>query len=74
MKGSVLKSMDQRHGRNDWRRARRCSSAACVEVAITSDSSLVRDSKVSEGPILTFGRPQWRDFISGIQSGDFRSS
>ncbi len=53
-----------------WRRSRRCSNAACVEVAEDDKSFvLVRDSKESAGEILAFDRGAWAEFITGLKTG-----
>jgi hypothetical protein len=40
------------------------NGGACVEVADNLPGIVaVRDSKDSDGPMLTFGRTSWRDFI-----------
>lgn len=44
--------------------------AACVEVAATPGTVLVRDSKDTAGPRLTFGPGAWSAFVSrGRTSG-----
>ncbi|MFB7782093.1 DUF397 domain-containing protein [Streptomyces vinaceus] len=39
---------------------------ACIEVADLPDTAVtkVRDSKLSAGPILTFGHSQWSTFLT----------
>jgi Domain of unknown function (DUF397) len=54
-----------------WRRASRCESGACVEVAVQRDGVALRDSKQPDSAHLTFAPEQWRDFIAGIRSGEF---
>lgn len=41
----------------------------CVEIADTSVGIDVRDSKNPAGPILSFDRPGWEDFIGTIKRG-----
>ncbi|MFD8886398.1 DUF397 domain-containing protein [Streptomyces erythrochromogenes] len=36
---------------------------ACIEVAEVPAAAKVRDSKLSQSPILTFGHSQWSTFI-----------
>ncbi|MDI6100563.1 DUF397 domain-containing protein [Actinoplanes sp. NEAU-A12] len=55
----------------DWRRSRRCSTGACVEVARTTDRFLVRDSKNLDTAPLAFTRQQWTAFVAGVKAGDF---
>ena len=42
----------------------------CVEVADNLPGVvLVRDSKDPSGPVLTFSREAWEDFVAGLQRG-----
>ncbi|GIM90240.1 DUF397 domain-containing protein [Paractinoplanes toevensis] len=50
-----------------WRKSRRSSGGACVEVAESGDSIHVRDSKDPAGPVLTFGRDAWRVFVGDVR-------
>jgi hypothetical protein len=44
----------------------------CVEVAALGRAGIaVRDSTDTSGPLLTFGRPQWRSFLQEIKRGAF---
>jgi uncharacterized protein DUF397 len=44
----------------------------CVEVASLTDGSIgVRDSKDSQGPILTFTASEWNAFVGGVRNGEF---
>jgi hypothetical protein len=45
-----------------------------VEAARTADGYLVRDSKVTGGPILSFGRLEWTAFISAVKTGEIRGN
>jgi hypothetical protein len=54
-----------------WRKSQRSggNGGNCVEVADNlPDAVHVRDSKDREGPVLTFSREAWRDFIEDIKS------
>ena len=64
-------NVDMRHGRYEWQRAKRCASSACVEIARTGHSSLVRDSKDAGGPILEFSGPTWAAFVDALRAGEF---
>jgi uncharacterized protein DUF397 len=55
----------------EWRRASRCTSGGCVEVAITSHGIIVRDSKIKDSSELTYTPDEWRVFIEGVKSGEF---
>jgi hypothetical protein len=50
-----------------WRKSKACSNAACIEIAEQSSSFLMRDSKEARGPMLTFSRADWGNFIAGIR-------
>jgi hypothetical protein len=63
--------VDDRHARLDWHRSTRCSSGGCIELARAGEEFLVRDSKVSGGPILSFGRVAWGEFVASVNAGDF---
>ena len=54
-----------------WRRATRCASAGCVEVAQDGEQYLVRDSKNPERAPLRFTKPEWEAFLAGAREGDF---
>jgi hypothetical protein len=54
-----------------WRRASRCSSSGCVEVAMNGDDIAVRDSKRPDSPVLTYSREEWRVFVAGVKAGEF---
>ena len=42
----------------------------CVEVAALPGNSLdVRDSKNPDGPVLMFGRAEWRMFTTALKTG-----
>ena len=43
----------------------------CVEVAMLSDSVVVRDSKHPDGPTLTFTPAEWDAFVGGAMDGEF---
>ncbi len=57
-----------------WRKSTYSSNghATCVEVAGNLPAAVaVRDSKDPDGPRLTFGPAQWRDFLGGVRAGEF---
>lgn len=55
-----------------WRKARACSTGACVEVAKANDTYMMRDSKDPQGPVLQFTPAEWAAFVGGVTAGDFR--
>jgi hypothetical protein len=46
-----------------WRKSGRCDSSSCVEVAITGEHVLLRDSSDPDGPRLTFTHAEWAEFL-----------
>ncbi|MEU6131629.1 DUF397 domain-containing protein [Saccharopolyspora sp. NPDC047091] len=55
-----------------WRKSTRSNAngGACVEVALTTDHSAVRDSKLGQAsPVLAFGSGAFGAFLRGIKSG-----
>ena len=51
-----------------WRKSRASGSGgACVEVALTGRSTLVRDSKDPSGPILSFSPLTWTCFVADVR-------
>jgi hypothetical protein len=56
-----------------WRRATRCATGSCVEVAKIGDNRyLIRDSKNPHTPPLEFTAEEWVAFVGGVADGDFR--
>jgi hypothetical protein len=54
-----------------WRKSAASGTGDCVEVAISGESVLVRDSKQSLSNILIFPFSEWRVFMSGVRAGSF---
>jgi hypothetical protein len=56
-----------------WKKSTRSGSngGSCVEVRQHHDAIQVRDSKDPDGPVLTFGRDQFRAFIHAAKTGEF---
>ncbi len=53
-----------------WRKSRYSNGQAeCVEVAGNQPGIAVRDSKDPGGPVLAFGRGQWRAFAAAVKAG-----
>lgn len=52
-----------------WRKSTASSGGndSCLEIAMTPDVVLVRDSKDATGPRLRFGSSAWTGFIDTIQ-------
>ena len=45
------------------------SGGQCVEVGSTAHVIAVRDSKDPDGPVLPFGRQDWRRFTDQVKAG-----
>lgn len=51
-----------------WRRSSRSTTQGqCVEVAITPDAIMLRNSRHPDGPVLRFTRAEWLAFLGGEQ-------
>lgn len=48
-----------------------CVEVKLMEYAIGPDRVLVRNSKMPDGPYLTFSRNEWESFIQGAKLGWF---
>jgi hypothetical protein len=54
-----------------WRKSSASASGDCVEVALSGESILVRDSKQNLPYILEFTSFEWREFVSSVHTGRF---
>lgn len=54
-----------------WRKSSASASGDCVEVADSSSSILVRDSKHRYLSALAFTYPEWQQFLVGVRGGEF---
>jgi hypothetical protein len=56
-----------------WRKSSASNGANgdCVEVAFTEAGVLVRHSRNTTGPVLTFTHSEWRAFLTGTHNGEF---
>ena len=54
-----------------WRRAARCGTGACVEVAHDGDSVMIRDSKAPDVPPQRYTREEFAAFLAAVKSGEF---
>jgi hypothetical protein len=53
-----------------WRKSSYSSPQAnCVEVAVSTPTVAVRDSKDPDGPVLRFTPAEWRRLIDGVKAG-----
>jgi hypothetical protein len=54
-----------------WKKAQRCGTSTCVEVAKVEDEFWLRDSKDPNGPVLKFTMAEWDAFVQGVAAGEF---
>ena len=57
-----------------WRKSSRSNGGVngdCIEIAALPGRIALRDSKDPAGPVLTFPWSEWREFLSGIRTGQF---
>ena len=54
-----------------WRGPSMCASANCVQVAVSDDSVLVRNSKDTDGVLLRFTHAEWDAFCRAVALGEF---
>ncbi len=52
-----------------WTKSTQCTSGTCIEVAYPVGAVQVRDSKQTDGPVLTFDPDAWRAFIDTVKAG-----
>jgi predicted secreted Zn-dependent protease len=55
----------------DWRTSRTCDGGACVTVARIGDIYLIGNSSTPDGPVQSYTKYEWRDFLTGVKCGDF---
>ena len=58
----------------DWQTSSRCAGANCIQVADAGNSTVaLRDSKNPDSGVNLYSVAQWRDFVAGVEAGDFDS-
>ncbi|MEC3978059.1 DUF397 domain-containing protein [Amycolatopsis sp. H20-H5] len=58
-----------------WQRPEACgpNSANCVEVNLGHDGLVgLRDTKLSDSPVLVFDDEEWEAFLTAARTGSFR--
>ena len=55
-----------------WKKSSYCNTGACVEVALTADGALVRDSKNPHVAPLAFTTEEWSAFLQGVLANEFK--
>ena len=63
--------MDATEDSIQWRRSSQCDSGSCVEVAHIDRTIAIRDSKHTDGAVLTFTLAEWAAFLAGVRAGEF---
>ncbi|RJL32706.1 DUF397 domain-containing protein [Bailinhaonella thermotolerans] len=61
----------KRQSNTAWRKSSASGPSACVEVAISSNHVLVRNSRHPEGAMLRFTKEEWVAFVNGVHRGEF---
>ncbi|GAB1643020.1 DUF397 domain-containing protein [Krasilnikovia sp. MM14-A1259] len=54
-----------------WRKSRRSSAGACVEIMRGAELILMRHSKDPDGTVLAFERATWAAFLLAVKAGEF---
>lgn len=54
-----------------WHKSSTSEESNCVEVAVTSSTVLVRNSRDRSGRILSFTYGEWDAFLAGVRNNEF---
>lgn len=54
-----------------WQRSSACESGACVEVAITDNAVMVRNSANPDDMLATKSHSEWQEFLAAVKDGNF---
>jgi hypothetical protein len=73
MKSPKNDQQTKQHMRFDgvFRKSSASGTNGCVEVAKSNDIIRVRDSKNTEGSVLTFTHTEWIAFLKGVKNDEF---
>lgn len=55
----------------DWRVSSACEGGACIMVAGHDDIVLLGNTNEPGGPVLSYTKTEWREFLAGVKLGDF---
>jgi hypothetical protein len=55
----------------DWHISRTCEGGGCIMVAADGDMVLFGNTKEQGGPVLSYTRDEWREFVAGVKLGHF---
>ena len=65
-----MPAQSAQHSTLNWRKSSASAGAGeCVEVAISGQSVLTRDSRAQAGPVLAFTTTQWLGLLQRIKNG-----
>jgi Domain of unknown function (DUF397) len=53
-----------------WRKSKHSAGGDCVEWRFTGGAVQIRNSRDTEGPVLTFTHSEWRAFLGAAKQGD----
>jgi Domain of unknown function (DUF397) len=57
-------------GKPTWRKAKRCDSGACVEIATQAEHVMVRRSTDPDGTVIILSRDKWKEFVARVKHDD----
>jgi predicted secreted Zn-dependent protease len=55
----------------NWHVSRTCDGGACVKVASHGDLVVFGNTTQPGGPVYTYTKTEWIDFVAGVKQGDF---
>jgi hypothetical protein len=61
----------QRVGVSAFVKTSRCHSGGCVAVAADDGVVRVRSTLVADGPVVSFTKAEWDEFVAGVRRGEF---
>jgi len=54
-----------------WKKSSRSAQGDCVEVNLSGDEVLIRDTKDRQGLVISVSTEAWQAFLDGIRDGQF---
>jgi len=54
-----------------WRVSRTCEGGACVMVARDGENIVFGNTSQPGGPVYSYTKSEWREFLAGVKVGDF---
>jgi len=54
-----------------WYMSRTCEGGACVMVAADGDNVLFGNTSDPDGPVVSYTKAEWHEFVAGVKLGDF---